>query len=375
MSNHFQFSALLPRAGTRRRLVSTIALGALMLLLAIQPALASSARPAIAQSAPAAATVAVAANADFGDILVDASGMTLYMFDKDAPGTSNCYGGCAERWPPLLIAAGETPVAGEGVTAELGTTERTDGTVQVTANGWPLYYWFEDTAAGDTKGQAVGDVWWVMGPDGTINRTAPAPAEEAAAPAEAPAPAPAPATVAVATNADFGDILVDANGMTLYMFDKDAPGTSNCYDQCAVRWPPLLIAAGETPVAGDGVSAELGTTERTDGTVQVTANGWPLYYWFEDTAAGETKGQAVGDVWWVMGPDGTINRTAPAPAEEAAAPAEAPAQAEAPAATEGPAPTQMPVTGAGGDLLPLAMAGMTLLAGGGWVALRRNKRA
>ena len=128
-------------------------------------------------------------------------------------------------------------------------------------------------------------------------------------------------------------------------------------------------------MAGDGVTAELGTTERTDGTVQVTANGWPLYYWFEDEAAGDTKGQAVGDVWWVMGPDGTINRTAPAPAEEAAAPAEAPVQAEAPAATEGPAPTQMPVTGAGGDLLPLAMAGLTLLAGGGWAALRRNKRA
>ena len=199
MSDRLHLSTFLTPGGARRRLASVIALGALMLLLAIQPALAAPARPVIAQSAPAAATVAVAANADYGDILVDANGMTLYMFDKDAPGTSNCYGGCAERWPPLLIAAGETPVAGDGVTAELGTTERTDGTVQVTANGWPLYYWFEDTAAGETKGQAVGDVWWVMGPDGTINRTAPAPAEEAAAPAEAPAPA----TVAVAANADY----------------------------------------------------------------------------------------------------------------------------------------------------------------------------
>ncbi|MCB9124775.1 MAG: hypothetical protein H6643_09720 [Caldilineaceae bacterium] len=286
MSNHFQFSALLPRAGTRRRLVSTLALGALMLLLAIQPALASSARPAIAQSAPAAATVAVAANADFGDILVDASGMTLYMFDKDAPGTSNCYGGCAERWPPLLIAAGETPVAGEGVTAELGTTERTDGTVQVTANGWPLYYWFEDTAAGDTKGQAVGDVWWVMGPDGTINRTAPAPAEEAAA---AEAPAPAPTTVApqqpTPISRHFGR---RRQRHDLYMSDGRRASTSNCHDQCAV----LVVAAhrrGETPVAGDGVSAELAADRIPDGTVQVTANGGrSLPYWFEDTAAGET---------------------------------------------------------------------------------------
>src|SRR5690606_38638719 len=102
-------------------------------------------------------------------------------------------------------------------------------------------------------------------------------------------------------------------------------------------------------------------------------------YWFEDEAAGDTKGQAVGDVWWVIRPDGTINRTAPAPVEEAAAPAEAPAQAEAPAAAarsaEAPAPTQTPGTGAGGALAPPAMAGMTLLAGGGWIALRRNRRS
>ena len=174
------------------------------------------------------------------------------------------------------------------------------------------------------------------------------------------------------SSTDLGETLVDADGNTLYLFVPDNQGDSTCYDACEANWPPVPALSS----VGDGLDAGLlGTTERTNGDSQATYNGWPLYYWFEDTAAGETKGQAVGDVWWVMGPDGTINRTAPAPAEEAAAPAEAPAQAEAPAATEGPAPTQMPVTGAGGDFLPLAMAGMTLLAGGGWVALRRNKRA
>lgn len=181
----------------------------------------------------------------------------------------------------------------------------------------------------------------------------------------------ADATVAAADNADFGPILVDASGRTLYMFDKDTPGVSNCYGGCAERWPPLLVAAGESPVAGAGVTAELGTTERTDGAIQVTANGWPLYYWYEDAAPGETKGQAVGDVWWVMAPDGTINRTPPAGAADAAA---APTEAAAAPAAEAPAPTQMPVTGAGGDLAPLALAGLTLLAGGGWVTLRRPRR-
>lgn len=99
-----------------------------------------------------------------------------------------------------------------------------------------------------------------------------------------------------------GTILVDSEGMTLYMFDNDSDGESVCYDDCAANWPPL-----EGPVeAGDGVDASLlGTTERTDGTMQVTYAGMPLYYFAADQAAGDTNGQGVGDVWWVVQPDGT----------------------------------------------------------------------
>ena len=106
-------------------------------------------------------------------------------------------------------------------------------------------------------------------------------------------------------DSSLGQILVDANGMSLYMFDKDEPDKSNCYEGCAVKWPPLLVNAGEQPTAGEGVTAKLGVTERTDGTYQVTANGWPLYYWFKDVNPGDVLGQAVGDVWWVLAPDGT----------------------------------------------------------------------
>ena len=110
------------------------------------------------------------------------------------------------------------------------------------------------------------------------------------------------ATVAVA-GTDLGDVLVGADGMTLYMFDPDEQGEATCYDDCATAWPPLTVE-GE-PVAGEGVDeGKLGTTERTDGTTQVTYDGWPLYYWAQDAEPGDTTGQGVNDVWWVLDADG-----------------------------------------------------------------------
>jgi predicted lipoprotein with Yx(FWY)xxD motif len=112
----------------------------------------------------------------------------------------------------------------------------------------------------------------------------------------------ADATVAVA-EAGPGTILVDGAGMSLYMYDPDAQGPSTCYDDCATQWPPLVVEAD--PVAGDGVDAALlSTVERDDGTTQVTYDGWPLYAWAQDSASGDTTGQGVGGVWWVIGPDG-----------------------------------------------------------------------
>lgn len=120
------------------------------------------------------------------------------------------------------------------------------------------------------------------------------------------------ATVAMTSSADFGPILVDDKGMTLYLFEKDTPNTSNCYDKCATNWPPLLTSGD--PLAGDGVQASmLGTTQRTDGTMQVTYNGWPLYYYAKDKAAGDLLGQGVGDVWWLLAPDGSEVKAAGQP--------------------------------------------------------------
>jgi|AMFO01.1.fsa_nt_gi Uncharacterized protein conserved in bacteria len=110
------------------------------------------------------------------------------------------------------------------------------------------------------------------------------------------------ATVQVAQHPTFGKILVDADGMTLYVFAKDQPGVSNCYDQCAKNWPPLTVAAGETPTAGPGVSGTLGVIKRKDGRSQVTYNGMPLYRFFKDQKPGDANGQGIKGVWFVVNP-------------------------------------------------------------------------
>lgn len=110
-------------------------------------------------------------------------------------------------------------------------------------------------------------------------------------------------TVNVVDNATYGKILVNSQGMTLYLYTKDTPNTSNCYDQCATNWPPLIVSG--TPTGGADIdSAKLGTTKRTDGSMQVTYNGWPLYTYISDKAAGDTTGQNVGSVWFVVSPAG-----------------------------------------------------------------------
>ena len=113
-----------------------------------------------------AVTVA-SADREPGEVLVDGDGMTLYLFDRDSEGESACTGGCAETWPPLF----GTPTVGPGADSDLlGTVERPDGTTQATYGGHPLYLYAPDQAPGDVTGQGVGEVWWVISPDGTAIR-------------------------------------------------------------------------------------------------------------------------------------------------------------------------------------------------------------
>jgi predicted lipoprotein with Yx(FWY)xxD motif len=197
----------------------------------------------------------------------------------------------------------------------------------------PVYYWFKDTTNADVSGQGVGSVWYVLDASGNIVKTAlPTTPAAAVAPTAMSTPAPTMAPAAAATSApasgspiimaannpSLGMILTDSKGMTLYLFTVDKPGTSNCYDQCAKNWPPLILNQGESLTAASGVSAKLGTTQRKDGTTQVTVNGMPVYYFFKDAKAGDVNGQGVGSVWFVLDSSGNAIQAAPAASPTAA---------------------------------------------------------
>jgi len=115
--------------------------------------------------------------------------------------------------------------------------------------------------------------------------------------------APEGSATVMTADSDFGEIVVDAEGRTLYVFEPDEGGARTCYDGCEATGPPLLADGAAT---GDGIEASLlGTADREDGSTQVTLDGWPLYYFASDEAPGDTNGQGVGDVWFVVAPDGT----------------------------------------------------------------------
>jgi predicted lipoprotein with Yx(FWY)xxD motif len=124
--------------------------------------------PAPTGGGPTGVATVTAASTKLGMILVDGSGRTLYLFEKDQPDQSACAGGCAAAWP--VDHSSGTPKAGSGVKASLlGTITRSDNTTQVTYNHHPLYYYSGDSQAGQQNGQglnAFGAAWFVVAPAG-----------------------------------------------------------------------------------------------------------------------------------------------------------------------------------------------------------------
>jgi predicted lipoprotein with Yx(FWY)xxD motif len=125
--------------------------------------------PASTGGGPPGAATVTAASTKLGMVLVDGSGRTLYLFEKDQPDQSACSGACAAAWP--VDHSGGTPKAGSGVKASLlGTIKRSDNTTQVTYNHHPLYYYSGDSQAGQQNGQglnAFGATWFVVAPAGS----------------------------------------------------------------------------------------------------------------------------------------------------------------------------------------------------------------
>lgn len=282
------------------------------------PAATASAAPgptataAKADSVPAAQVAEVGA---FGSILVGPDGRTLYAFTKDVDGRSTCVDACADAWPAVTVTNGFTPPSGVAA-ALVGTVDRADGSKQLKVGTWPLYYYAGDGAPGETNGQGVGGVWFVVTADSTLIKGDAAPVTTEASSPETPAPAdpavptPVPATepaiepaagpvVDLASVGGLGEVMVGANGHTLYAFTDDPERQSSCYDACATAWPPLTVPDDFT-ISPELQASGASTIDRPDGTKQLVMGKWALYYYSGDGAPGEANGQGSGGKWFAI---------------------------------------------------------------------------
>ena len=177
---------------------------------------------------------------------------------------------------------------------------REDGTQQLVAGRWPLYYFSGDTAPGDVNGQGSGGVWFAVNLDATLVNDA-AGGQQSDYGSEG---GQSDQSVQVA-DTDLGEVLVDSEGLTLYGFTNDTDGTSTCTGDCASTWPALLVE-GE-PNIGDPLDpAVFSTVDGAEGGTQLKAGDWPLYRFSGDSAPGDVNGQGSGGVWFAVAPDGTL---------------------------------------------------------------------
>jgi predicted lipoprotein with Yx(FWY)xxD motif len=128
--------------------------------------------------------------------------------------------------------------------------------------------------------------------------------------AGAPAPSPASAATAPAQVAtmktSLGTVLVDKSGRTLYLWDGDHGSSSSCNGGCAGEWPPVTTK-GKPTATGSTKASLIGTTKRSDGSVEVTYAGHPLYTFAGDSGSGQTNGEGnngFGATWWTVAPGG-----------------------------------------------------------------------
>lgn len=215
-------------------------------------------------------------NRDFKDF-------TLYTFDNDEVDTSNCVDDtCISNWPPLLATGDEIPEA------PLSIIERADGNSQWALHGLPLYFFTGDTEAGQINGEGLGGVWHtaVTQPAAFVKETT---NEQdgvyLVAPGEILVSKQQEATV-------FEAVTENRRNMSLYTFDVDAPGVSNCDDECLNAWPALLAQEGDTAEAPYSIiDRTLGSTGEM--AKQWALNGEPLYFFVGDTMPGETNGTEI----------------------------------------------------------------------------------
>ncbi|WP_200305421.1 SCO0930 family lipoprotein [Streptomyces adelaidensis] len=241
---------------------------------------------------------------EYGKVLTDSAGRTLYRFDKDSfePPKTTCEGECATTWPPVP-ASGAT--AADGVDkALLGEVSRPDGTKQLTVGGWPMYYFAKDTKAGDIQGQGLKGTWFASAPNGKKASTKGGAAGDTGDAGDTGGEAAEQVGLTTRKDAKLGEIVVDKNGMTVYRFLKDTqwPMSTACTGACLDKWPVVApVDKNDT----EGILLKGYTVfDRPDKFKQQTINCIPLYTFANDKSPGDTNGQGVGGTWFAINGDG-----------------------------------------------------------------------
>ena len=202
---------------------------------------------------------------EFGNVLVNQNNQAMYFFANDVTGgESNCNGGCAEAWPPVLREVSELNLSSYLNEADFGMITREDGQRQLAFKGWPLYYFSpnrdgELEEPGQFLGDGVGGVWYVAKPDYTVMV----------------------GNQPLVGGGDPEIYLVDDRGVSLYLNTADGNNISNCSGGCANVWPPFK--GGELVVPSLLKSNEFVKLERGDNLgPQLSFKGSPLYYFTPD---------------------------------------------------------------------------------------------
>jgi predicted lipoprotein with Yx(FWY)xxD motif len=234
---------------------------------------------------------------DLGRVVSNSKGRVMFRFLKDHRNVSKCNRSCRAVWPPVTSRA--KAKAGPHIRAKhLGLTSKG----QVSYYGHPLYYYVNDPTPGQTTGDGISEFgarWFIVSPKGKSVKPQPAGGDGA--------------QVSTGTAGGTEVITNGADGHTLYELSSDAPPTFACTAGCLSAWPPLLTD-GTPTAAGDAVADKLDTVSRTvnGATVQqVTYNGFPLYEFSGDGAAGDANGDGFtgpsSGTWHDVLPDGSIH--------------------------------------------------------------------
>lgn len=237
-------------------------------------------------------TLQIGNSASIGHYLENGTGFALYMFGADKPGsgTSACTGSCAAMWPPFYASSLNLP---SGLNpSSFSTITRPDGTKQITYNGWPLYYFSHDTNAGTTAGEGIdhfGGMWYAT--PLTMQQSG---GQIIGGPLY---------SIGVAYKPSTGIYLTNSTGFALYFRSTDTAnsGTTTCNtDVCEKNWPVFYQASLNLPPGLS--SSQFSTITAYNSTKIVTYDGYALFYWHGDTAAGDTLGQGIGHFYVATAP-------------------------------------------------------------------------